>query len=198
MPITETEAYGGEDDRASHARHGRTARNAPMFAAPGTLYVYFTYGMHWMANIACGKEGVPSAVLIRGAGEICGPARLTKFLAIDKALNGKPLGVEAGLWVEDRGDAPENIRQTPRIGVDYAGAWAKKLWRFVREANREGETAVLIRERRKRDDRNRAEGAFEGSEGDASFPLEPARRRLGFCGRRRYWRRVALAVMSVP
>jgi len=60
---------------------------------PAPSYVYFTYGMHWMANIACGKEEVPSAVLIRGAGEICGPARLTKFLAIDKALNGRPLPV---------------------------------------------------------------------------------------------------------
>ena len=152
MPITETEAYGGEDDRASHARHGKTARNAPMFAAPGTLYVYFTYGMHWMANIVCGKEGIPSAVLIRGAGDVSGPARLTKFFAVGKALNGKPLGVETGLWVEDRGDAPENIRRTPRVGVDYAGAWAKKPWRFVCEAGHTRENDLAIRKRQRHGD----------------------------------------------
>ncbi len=120
-----------------------------MYAAPGTLYVYFIYGMHWMANIACGKEGVPSAVLIRGAGDIFGPARLTKFLAIDEALNGKPLGAKGGLWMEDRGGAPEIIRRTPRVGVDYAGAWARKPWRFVLEVDHTRETAVAVSQQRK-------------------------------------------------
>ena len=65
--ITETEAYDGSRDLACHARSGKTARNAPMWGKPAHAYVYFTYGMHWMLNIVCGKKGRPSAVLIRGA-----------------------------------------------------------------------------------------------------------------------------------
>ena len=118
---------------ASHARSGRTARNAPMFAEAGTVYVYFTYGMHWMLNIVCRREGYPSAVLIRAVEGISGPARLIRTLQIDKTLNGAKLGKRAGLWVEDRGVRirPRDINQTPRIGVSYAGIWAKKKWRFV-------------------------------------------------------------------
>lgn len=134
LMITEVEAYDGFKDRASHARSGKTARNAPMYKEAGTIYVYFTYGMHWMLNIVCGKEEYPAAVLIRAAGDIVGPARLTKFLSIDKSLNGLSLGKEAGLWVEDRGVAvrPRDIARTPRIGIDHAGEeWAGKLWRFL-------------------------------------------------------------------
>lgn len=136
--IVETEAYDGENDLACHARAGKTARNAPMFGHPGTIYVYFTYGMHWMLNLVCGKREYPAAVLIRGletsAGwRIDGPARLTKSLAIDKQLNNKKLGKPSGLWIEDYGVRipSRKIHRTPRIGVAYAGAWAKKPWRFV-------------------------------------------------------------------
>lgn len=133
LMITETEAYDGFQDKASHASRGQTPRNTPMFGKPGTIYVYFTYGIHWMINIVCGKESYPAAVLIRGAGDIVGPARLTKALSIDKSLNGLPLGKKTGLWIENRGVSvpKKRIQRTPRIGVEYAGAWAKKPWRFV-------------------------------------------------------------------
>lgn len=132
-PITEVEAYLGFADMASHAaRHGRTPRNTPMFGKPGVWYVYFTYGMHWMLNIVTGREGYPAAVLIRGVEGISGPARVTKFFAIDKRFNGKPAVRSSGLWIEDRGvRVPAHaIRRSPRIGVNYAGPWREKLWRY--------------------------------------------------------------------
>lgn len=133
LMITETEAYDGPRDKACHARSGRTARNAPMWGKPARAYVYFTYGMHWMLNLVTGKEGYPSAVLIRGAGTYVGPARLTKALGIGKSLNGKPLVRASGLWIEDRNIRvrSRDIARTPRIGVDYSGEWAKKPWRYV-------------------------------------------------------------------
>jgi len=104
-----------------------------MWGRPAHAYVYFTYGMHWMLNLVTGKEGYPSAALIRGAGEYVGPARLTKGLKVDKRLNEKKLEKASGLWVEDRGVnvSPKDIVRTPRIGIAYAGEWAKKPWRYV-------------------------------------------------------------------
>lgn len=140
--IVETESYEGLEDKASHASLGQTARNAPMFSRAGTIYVYFTYGMHWMLNIVCGKSGHPAAVLIRGIEGCIGPARLTKKLNIDKNLNGKMLGKESGLWVidktnkTDRTDTRLKIMRTPRVGVVYAGpVWSKKLYRFILRSN---------------------------------------------------------------
>ena len=137
LMIIETECYHGHHDKASHARHGKTARNAPMFGEAGVIYVYFTYGMHWMLNITCGKKDFPAAVLIRAAGDIIGPARLTKHLHIDKELNKLPLGKKSGFWVEDRGERinPRNIKRTPRIGIPNAGDWVDKKWRFVLEGD---------------------------------------------------------------
>lgn len=131
--ITETEAYVGPHDLACHSSRGKTERNKVMFSKAGTIYVYFTYGMHWMLNIITEAEDFPAAVLIRGTENVSGPARLTKALRIDKNLNGLKLGRKSGLWIEDAPHVPSrHIRHTPRIGVAYAkGGWAEKPYRFI-------------------------------------------------------------------
>lgn len=130
--ITEVEAYVGPHDLACHSARGRTTRNEPMYSEAGTIYVYFTYGMHWMLNIVTEKKDFPSAVLIRGTQNIYGPARLTKALKIDKRLNGKHLGKKSGLWIENGEKKNWKILRTPRIGIHYAGPiWRNKKYRFV-------------------------------------------------------------------
>lgn len=135
LMITEVEAYDGFNDKASHASRGKTERNQIMFGPPGYWYVYFTYGMHWMLNIVIGPKDYPAAILIRGIDKISGPARITKFLHIDKKLNGKMASKKSGLWFEDRGVmvSRKEIKKAPRIGVAYAKEWAKKLYRFILE-----------------------------------------------------------------
>ena len=143
--IVETEAYEGFKDKASHAHIGQTKRNWPMFESPTTIYVYFTYGIHWMLNISCGKKGHPGAVLIRGIEGYIGPARLTKKLKIDKNLNGKTLGNKSGLWIEsDTHKSIQSLKEkniilrTPRIGIDSSGeVWSKKLYRFVLQSSKQ-------------------------------------------------------------
>lgn len=131
--ITEVEAYDGLRDKASHASSGRTLRNAPMFGPPGHWYVYLVYGIHSLLNIVTREEGYPAAILIRAVQEIEGPGRLTHALGIDRRLNTLPAHPKSKLWIEDRGllVPPHEILRTPRVGVDYAGEWAKKPWRFV-------------------------------------------------------------------
>ncbi|MFI5357216.1 MAG: DNA-3-methyladenine glycosylase [Opitutales bacterium] len=132
--ITEVEAYDGERDRACHARFGRTARSAPLYAEGGIWYVYLCYGMHQMLNLVVGPAGWPAAILIRSVADIAGPGRLTKALAIGRVLNGRPATPTSGLFLEDHGvRVPRRlIQRTPRIGVDYAGpVWARKPWRFT-------------------------------------------------------------------
>lgn len=130
--IIETESYGGYKDLASKSHRGQTPGNAPMFGKPGTIYVYFTYGMHWMLNIVCHKQGYPSAVLIRGIEGCSGPGRITKKLGIDKKLNEKILGKKSGLWIEEGNKDIIKIKRTPRIGIDSSGPiWSKKLYRFL-------------------------------------------------------------------
>jgi DNA-3-methyladenine glycosylase len=134
LPITETEAYDGPGDRACHAHRGKTPRNAVMFGAPGRWYVYLCYGMHWLLNIVTGPESYPAAVLIRGAGPVSGPGRLTRQYGIDRTQDGRPAEPEAGLWIEDRGLRVPlgRIERTPRIGIAYAGpVWSEKPYRFV-------------------------------------------------------------------
>jgi DNA-3-methyladenine glycosylase len=133
--ITETEAYDGPHDRASHARAGETPRTSVMFGPPGVWYVYLCYGVHWLLNIVCGPPGYPAAVLIRGAGEIHGPGKLTRALSVNGDQNRLPAVPETGLWIE-AGDPvnPQAVVAKPRVGVDYAGEdWSQRPYRFIPE-----------------------------------------------------------------
>jgi DNA-3-methyladenine glycosylase len=139
MMITETEAYLGERDMASHARFGKTKRNHIMFESGGVWYVYFIYGMHWLLNVVTGDKGSPSAVLIRegiilgkNPKKLNGPARITNVLKIGVKISGKPSDKKTGLWLEDGGIKVKklDIKKLPRVGVNYAGKWAHKRLRF--------------------------------------------------------------------
>jgi DNA-3-methyladenine glycosylase len=139
--IVETEAYVGAHDLACHAAKGRTPRTEVMFGPAGVLYVYFVYGIHWMLNVVTGQVGHPEAVLIRGLDTVSGPARLTRALAIDRDLNGRPATPESGLWFEEGPPLVpgERIERTPRIGVDYAGPiWAPAELRFLLISKEDG------------------------------------------------------------
>lgn len=131
--IIETEAYEGPEDLASHARFGKTARNALMFGPSGYWYVYLCYGIHCMLNIVTEVEGRASAVLIRGVQSASGPGRLTQQLSITRQFNGQRCEPNSGLWiVQNSTSIPLKTQTTPRIGVAYAGPiWAQKPYRFV-------------------------------------------------------------------
>lgn len=133
--VTETEAYEGVHDLASHSSKGRTVRTEVMFGPPGHLYIYRIYGIHWMLNIVTGKVGEASAVLIRGVEGISGPGRVTAAMDIDASFYGREATPKTGLWFATASEsaAKPRIRSTPRIGVDYAGpVWAAKKLRFIR------------------------------------------------------------------
>lgn len=143
--IIETEAYDGFEDKASHAHKGKTKRNEIMFGKAGYFYIYLIYGMYNMLNIVTDKRGYPSAVLIRAVlyeeKNINGPGKLTKILKIDKKFNKKEASKKTGLWIENRGIKIKNntnwqIKRTKRIGVQYAGKCAEKLYRFILEENK--------------------------------------------------------------
>ncbi len=151
--ITEVEAYGGIDaDPASHAHRGRTPRNEVMFAAPGTLYVYFVYGMHWCANVVCGPTGEASAVLLR-AGEVVdgvrlararrptarrdsdlarGPANLAAALGITGLVSGADLVARGSSLRLSMPDSPTSapvgvVDAGPRVGISKA---TDRPWRW--------------------------------------------------------------------
>jgi DNA-3-methyladenine glycosylase len=150
--IVEVEAYGGGDDDASHARNGRTARNASMFGPPGTLYVYFTYGMHHCANVVTGACGDGQAVLIRAvepvaglpemrsrrgpaarrdAGLADGPGKVCQAFDLHRRHDGldlcAPAARGAPMLCTD-GTPPLSWTATPRIGIRRA---TERPWRFV-------------------------------------------------------------------
>lgn len=143
--INEVEAYKGEDDPASHAYRGETARNGSMFRKPGTLYVYRSYGIHNCANTSVGPEGVGWGILIRG-GEVVeggavaqrrrgrrsdlanGPGKLCQALGITIDLNGADLLESSSIVHLEEGEGPEMVMATPRVGVSKA---KDRPWRFV-------------------------------------------------------------------
>ncbi len=154
--IVEVEAYRGPVDLAAHSAGGRrTARNEVMYGPGGRTYVYLIYGLHHCMNVVVGDVGVPEAVLLRAlepvhgtatmrarrgdrvpeSGLARGPGNLTRALGIDRSHNGSDLrqgGVRllvppAGRYDEIRS---RDVVRSPRVGIDYAGTWAAKPWRF--------------------------------------------------------------------
>jgi DNA-3-methyladenine glycosylase len=139
--IVETEAYVGPHDRASHAARARTPRTEVMFGPPGYAYVYLVYGMHYCLNVVTEDEGYPAAVLLRALepcagidGSPSGPGRLCRVLAIDRRYNRADLTAPP-LYLAAGPRPAEPAVAGPRVGVDYAGAWALKPWRFYLRAN---------------------------------------------------------------
>lgn len=129
--ITETEAYCGQKDLACHSSKGLTERTKVMFGPPGHAYVYLIYGMYHCFNVVTREEGCPEAVLIRGCELADGPGKLCRALKIDKRLNNIDLCGSREIWIEEReGEKPPKIKRGKRIGVDYAGKWKNKPWRF--------------------------------------------------------------------
>lgn len=132
--IAETEAYGGEEDKACHASKGKTPRTRLLYGKAGIIYVYLCYGMHWLMNIITGEEGDPQGVLLRaGEGKLNGPAKLTRAVGIDGSFNGATICGNPNIWIEDDGKEFK-LETAPRVGIDYAGEeWKNKPWRFIIE-----------------------------------------------------------------
>jgi DNA-3-methyladenine glycosylase len=130
--VTETEAYVGPEDLASHAAKGRTKRNEPMFGPPGVFYIYRIYGLHWRLNVVTGPIEFPDSVLIRSLQGIEGPGRVTKALDISGELNGQRASKRTGYWFTSGTKIQSGqIQRTSRIGVAYAGPlWSLKPYRF--------------------------------------------------------------------
>jgi DNA-3-methyladenine glycosylase len=145
--LTEVEAYAGRRDPGSHAYRGPTARSGIMFGPPGRLYVYFTYGMHWCANVVTGPDGEASAVLLR-AGEVVegielartrragvrdrdlcrGPARLARALDLDRRSLGLDVLDGASPVRLLPGPRPRDIASGPRVGLTAAGDVPWRFW----------------------------------------------------------------------
>ena len=145
VSITETEAYAGEADPASHAFRGRTPRNGSMFGPAGTVYVYRSYGIHWCMNVVVGDIGIPHAVLLRGGeprlGQEAmvrrrgrernladGPGKLCQALGVTGAVDGWDLREGELRLVPGSGRIGRTVVRTPRIGISKA---TERPWRFV-------------------------------------------------------------------
>lgn len=141
--IVEVEAYLGDYDLAAHSCRGLTPRTRVMFGPPGYAYVYLIYGMHYCMNVVTEEEGHASAVLIRALEPFQnitlrtqGPGLLTKAMGITTALNAHDLTSNNFYIAQSNQIAKlEHIEKRPRIGVDYAGEWAKKPLRFYIKDN---------------------------------------------------------------
>ncbi len=135
--IVEDEAYLGPHDLAAHSARGRTKRTQIMFGPPGHAYVYLIYGVYYCMNVVTQPEGIASAVLLRALepvqnveGRSEGPGLLCRAMGIDKRLNGHDL-LSDDFYIATSGETVDfAIVRRPRIGVDYAGRWAKRLLRF--------------------------------------------------------------------
>ena len=145
VTITETEAYAGSDDPASHAFRGPTPRNETMFGRAGLLYVYRSYGIHWCMNVVVGAEGLAHAVLLRG-GEVTegrdvverrrgrprpltdGPGKLCQGLGVSGEMDGIDLRVGPVTLHPGPGIGERGVEQTPRIGISKATG---RRWRYV-------------------------------------------------------------------
>jgi DNA-3-methyladenine glycosylase len=148
--IVETEAYRGPADRASHAYGGRrTRRTETMYRIGGTAYVYFVYGMYYQFNVVSNAAEIPHAVLVRALEPLegievmrerrggqpdhnltNGPGKLCIALGIERALDGADL-LGDRVWIEARKRVPARaVAVGPRVGIDYAGEWVAKPWRF--------------------------------------------------------------------
>ena len=140
--IVEVEAYLGPHDLAAHSAKGLTPRTRVMFGPLGHAYVYFIYGIHYCVNVVTESEGKASAVLLRAVepvrnveGRTQGPGLLCKAMGIDKRLNGHDL-LSDDFYIADEGSRRRiAIVKRPRIGVDYAGHWARRLLRFYIDGN---------------------------------------------------------------
>jgi DNA-3-methyladenine glycosylase len=126
--IVEAEAYLGFEDPAAHAYRGRTPRTEPLFGPPGTIYVYFIYGMHHCLNLAVDRLGVPGCVLIRAVEPLGdhpadvgrGPGKLCRFLGLDTRDSGGHLFAPDARLTLREGPAPPRIEVTTRIGIRHA------------------------------------------------------------------------------
>lgn len=156
--ITETEAYFGVQDKASHAYGGRrTNRTETMYSSGGVAYVYLCYGMHNLFNVVSSVEGEPHAILVRAVEPLIGkeimecrrnmpadkaaissgPGSAARALGIDRSFNQKDLTGDE-IWIEDHGIryTPDQIAATPRVGVAYAQEDALLPWRFFVNGNK--------------------------------------------------------------
>jgi DNA-3-methyladenine glycosylase len=151
--IVEAEAYRGPEDRAAHSYGGRrTARTEAMYGPPGHAYVFFVYGMHHHVNLVTTKEGLPHAVLLRAVEPIEGIELMAKRRgrkATDRELTNGPgklcvaFGIDRRAYGADLcrkplflADGPRGrVARSPRVGIDYAGAWVTRPWRFYEQGN---------------------------------------------------------------